>query len=52
MGDGPIYVSPAMWELLSNADEKELRHLLANIPLLNLPAFSFTEPMPLTTSWT
>jgi hypothetical protein len=36
-----IYVSPAMFDLMSHSSEEELRHLLANIPLLNLPALNF-----------
>jgi hypothetical protein len=38
MGSEPkIYVSPAMYDLINHADEKELKTLLENIHILHLP---------------
>jgi hypothetical protein len=45
---GTVYVSPAMYDLIRNADEAELRHLLANIRLVEIPDVSFYD-MPMTT---
>ncbi|HUT88698.1 MAG TPA: hypothetical protein VMY37_04330 [Thermoguttaceae bacterium] len=36
-----IYVSPAMWDLLSHANPAELEHLVANIPVLDLGDIPF-----------
>lgn len=49
-GDGPIIVSPAMHELMKNADPDELQRLLKSIPILHLPAMpDYTrEPLPMT----
>lgn len=53
IGNGPIVLSPAMYELVSKAEtQDELRRLLEAIPLLQLPAMpSIREPWPLTTSF-
>lgn len=32
-----IVVSPAMYDLIKHADQKELEHLLKNIPLIDIP---------------
>jgi len=41
-----IYVSPAIWSLMKNAQGKELEDLLAKIPLLDLgDASPFVGPM-------
>jgi hypothetical protein len=50
-GNGPIYVSPAMWELLTKAETPdELHRLIAAIPLVTLPAMpSLFGPLPMTT---
>lgn len=47
LGDGPVIVSPAMYELISAAEtEAELRLLLENIGVLNLPSLDvFSLPM-------
>jgi hypothetical protein len=37
-GDGPVYVSPAMYELVKDATPEELETLLKNLPLKRLPA--------------
>jgi len=38
VGDGPVCVSPAMYELIFKAESQhELRQVLENIPLLRLP---------------
>ena len=37
--NGKIYLSPAMMDLVKHADEDELQHLLANIPLLDFGDF-------------
>lgn len=48
-GDGPIYLSPAMWELVSKAEsEGELRAVLAAIHVVNMPAMpSLYDPLPM-----
>lgn len=52
VGDGPIYVGPAMWDLISHAEGEELQKLLATIQLVSLPAFDpFTMPMTTTPEW-
>lgn len=33
VGEGIIYVSPAVWELADNADSDELVHLIQHLPL-------------------
>lgn len=50
-GNGPILLSPAMYDLVAHAaDHAELESLLAQIPLLNLPAMPVMfEPLPMTT---
>lgn len=37
-GTGPVYVSPAQFDLLRHADAAELEFLLRTIPVLVLPA--------------
>ena len=51
IGNGPIYLSPAMYELVKGAESpEELRRLLESIPLLQLPAMpSLYGPLPMTT---
>lgn len=39
-GDGPVYVSPAMYDLMKNATPEELETLLKSIRIKRLP------PMP------
>jgi hypothetical protein len=34
--DVTVFVSPAMYDLIKHADEEELKHLLANVPVLDL----------------
>lgn len=47
---GPIYVSPAMMDLIQHADQDELRKLLASIKLLTLPdCKKMFYAMPMTT---
>lgn len=36
-GDGPIHVSPAMWDLMKHADKAELRRLLESIHVVRIP---------------
>lgn len=49
-GDGPIYVSPAMYDLIRHADPDELRRLLEAIHVRNLPPLpDFRGPLPMTT---
>ena len=49
-GDGPIVVSPAMYDLIRHADGGELRRLLESIELLRLPAMpSKYEYVPMLT---
>lgn len=50
-GDGPIILSPAMWELVKGAEsEGELRRLLEAIPLVTMPPMpSLYSPLPMTT---
>lgn len=45
IGNGPIHVSPAMYDLISHADEKELRHMLESINLLTIPEPDYSMPM-------
>jgi hypothetical protein len=46
-GNGPIYVSPAMWELMKNANERELRVLLETIRIRKLPPLpDYTHACP------
>lgn len=49
-GDGPVLVSPAMYELLSKAEtEAELKSLLSAIRVVQLPAPpSLYGPLPMT----
>ena len=51
IGNGPIVLSPAMYELVKGAEsQEELRRLLEAIPLLQLPAMpSLYGPLPMTT---
>lgn len=50
IGDGPIHVSPAMHDLISNADPDELQTLLARIPLVSLPDHGLLRGvLPMTT---
>ena len=49
VGSGPIYVSPAMYTLLSKAEtEAELRFLLRNIKVITLPDPVLSVPMTTT----
>jgi hypothetical protein len=48
-GNGPLIVSPAMYDLISHADEKELRTLLENIHIQQLPAMPNPWELPMTT---
>lgn len=45
IGNGDIHVSPAMYDLIKHADEKELRHLLESIKLLTIPEPDYTMPI-------
>ncbi len=49
-GEGPVLVSPAMYELLSKAEtEAEMRNLLTSIRVVQLPAPpSIYGPLPMT----
>ena len=40
LGDGPIYVTPAMMDLVQHAEGDELRRLLGSIPLVTIPDYS------------
>lgn len=49
-GNGPIYVSPAMYDLITHASPTEMNLLLSSIKLLRLPPKpSIYDPMPMTT---
>lgn len=50
-GNGPIILSPAMYELVRHAEGDELARLLAAIPLLQLPDLGIGKfgPLSLTT---
>lgn len=48
MGD-TVYVSPAMYDLIKSADEKELRLLLEKIEMITIPEPpSIFGPLPMT----
>lgn len=46
MGD-TIFLSPAMYELAKAAEGEELKRLLGQIPLLELPKYDFLQPLPM-----
>jgi hypothetical protein len=48
-GDGPILLSPAMFELVKHATPEELRTLLAAIRIKRLPAMPSFRELSMTT---
>jgi hypothetical protein len=49
-GDGPVHVSPAMYDLIRHATPDELQSLLKQIQILRLPAMpSLYDPLPMVT---
>lgn len=49
IGTGPIIVSPAMWDLIRNAEGDELETLLRNIYVVQLPSFPSFRDMTMVT---
>lgn len=47
-GDGPVYVSPAMWELFKSATPDELKTLLETIHIRRLPDMRLDFSLPMT----
>jgi hypothetical protein len=46
--NGIIYLSPAMWDLVKHAEtQEELRHLLENIPLVDMGTLPNPWGLPL-----
>jgi hypothetical protein len=50
VGNGPVCVSPAMYDLMKHATPEELQTLLKSIEVLRLPALpGMYESLPMTT---
>lgn len=48
IGDGPVFVSPAMYDLMKHASPDELQRLLAKIKVLQLPDVYAVDMVPMT----
>lgn len=52
IGERKVVVSPAMFDLLKNAEtQAELRLLLENIPMIRIPEPPSIYEMPMVTRW-
>ncbi len=51
-GNGPVYVSPAMYDLMKHATPKELETLLKSIHIKHLPPMPDFRQLGMTTMFT